>query len=118
MNIRLRSTLPTLAFAAAVAAGAAATASPVDPAVRTFTETVSYPVSDLNTAAGAQRLASSIRAAAGRVCGAEDVLAPDAQQLAACRDRAIARAVSSVDAPGLKEALGFRTSQSQYVSGR
>ncbi len=94
--------------AIAVIAGAPASAAPLpvwdDDA--TVSVTVHYQRAELGTQAGAARLAQRIRLAAREVCGGGDPLARMQFNFDACRRHAIDRAIATLDAPLLADALG------------
>jgi UrcA family protein len=101
--------------AAAVTVGSAKAAPQSAPPVQIVSDTVTYSDLDLNTAAGAQRMAFRLRVAANRVCGGDDPLVHSGNQLVPCRKAAIARAIAGLDAPLVKEALGIATGRSEVA---
>ena len=93
-------------IATALAAVAPATAAPPsDPRIQVVSETVRYTDLDLNTTAGARRLAFRIQMAANRVCG--QIYLRGSDDLPPCHRAAIVRAVAGLDAPLVKDALGL-----------
>jgi UrcA family protein len=68
--------------------------------------TIRASAADLGSPSGAKALAERVRIAAGKVCGADDALARGGADFPACRQAAIDRALTGVDAPLLAAALG------------
>jgi UrcA family protein len=99
-------TVALCALATALAAVGPATAAPSsDSSIQVVSESVRSSDLDLNTSAGADRLALRIQLAANRVCG--QIYMRGSDDLAPCHKAAIARAVSGLDAPLVKSALGL-----------
>src|SRR5580658_2604547 len=71
-----------------------------------------YAQADLQTVRGAKALALRLRIAAADVCGGEFALVRTGNQFARCREAAIDRAITTLNAPLLADALGRRTSPS------
>jgi len=98
-----------LALGAGLAAGAPANAASVymyGESGRNMV-TLKYTDSDIHTVSGAKALALRVRVAAARVCGGDDLpIVRTGDQFMWCRDAAINRAIASLDAPLLVEALG------------
>jgi UrcA family protein len=68
---------------------------------------VRYSPADVHTAKGAQSLALRIRVAAAKACGSEtDFFYPNSDGFIRCRERAIDKAIRSLDAPMVAQALG------------
>ena len=72
--------------------------------VRVASEVVPYTDLDLNSGAGAQRMARRVEQAADRVCGGS-LLRQGSPRLAQCRRQAIGGAMASLDAPLVRQAL-------------
>jgi UrcA family protein len=94
-------------------AGALAVAAPAVSAPLTFcdsdeqvTVVVHYVDADLRSPKAAARLANRVRSAARRVCGGDDPVVATGVNFAACQDQAIDRALATLDAPLLVDALG------------
>jgi UrcA family protein len=96
------------ALAAALAVTGPAFAAPVS--VWSDDEKVSakvtYAGSELRSAKGASDLARRIRLAARQVCGGNNVLVATGRRFQTCQRDVIDRAVRSLDAPLVAEALG------------
>jgi UrcA family protein len=102
----LRTPLSLVIGAAAALAGVSPTlAAPSDSQVQVVSEVVRYADLDPNTDAGARRLALRIRLAANRVCS--QIYMPGSDDLSPCHQAAIDRAVTGLDAPLVKDALGL-----------
>jgi UrcA family protein len=65
-----------------------------------------YAGDDLQTVRGAKALALRLRVAAADVCGGEFPLVRTGDQFGRCREAAIDRAITTLNAPLLAEALG------------
>ena len=96
----------TVAAALAAAAPAFAGAQAIWGGDEKVTVTVHYSDADLRNPAGAMRLAERIRLAARRVCGGDDPVVAVGVRFPACQHRAIDRALATIDAPLLADALG------------
>ena len=97
----------SLAFIAALAIGSSASAQgPAFGGNEKASVKIRYSDADIHSADGARRLALRIRVAADRVCGGGEVVAYSADSLKECRRGAIDRALSSLQAPMVAEALG------------
>jgi UrcA family protein len=97
----------SLAFIAALAIGSSASAQgPAFGGNEKASVKIRYNDADIHSADGARRLALRIRVAADRVCGGGEVVAYSADSLKECRRGAIDRALSSLQAPMVAEALG------------
>jgi UrcA family protein len=75
-----------------------------------------YAEADLQTAMGAKALAFRLRIAAADVCGGELPLVRTGDQFARCREAAIDRAITTLNAPLLADALGRRISSNIQAS--
>lgn len=75
-----------------------------------------YAEADLQTVRGAKALALRLRVAAAEVCGGEDPLVRTGSQFARCREAAIDRAIATMNAPLLAQALGHRISSTVEAS--
>jgi UrcA family protein len=65
-----------------------------------------YAEADLQTVRGAKALALRLRVAAAEVCGGESPLVRTGGQFPRCREAAIDRAIATLNAPLLADALG------------
>ena len=105
---RTQTTASILVFAAALAAGAPAFAGPLS--VRSDDETTSvtvrYDDTETRTAEGASKLAFRIRMAARKVCGGDNPVVVSGSGFQHCQHRAIDRALASLGAPLVADALG------------
>jgi UrcA family protein len=75
-----------------------------------------YAEADLQTIRGAKALAFRLRIAAAAVCGGENPLVRTGAQFARCREAAIDRAIVTLNAPLLAQALGRRISSNIEAS--
>ncbi|MDB5483490.1 MAG: hypothetical protein JWO83_4543 [Caulobacteraceae bacterium] len=101
-----------LTLSAALALGAPANAD--SPAVASDEQRnvikLKYVEADLQTLQGAKALALRLRVAAADVCGGELPLVRTGDQFVRCREAAIDRAIATLNAPLLAQALGRRNS--------
>lgn len=107
-----------LTLSAALALGAPANAG--SPAVAGDEQRnvirLKYAEADLQTVRGAKALALRLRVAAAEVCGGESPLVRTGGQFARCREATIDRAIATLNAPLLADALGRRISSNIQVS--
>ena len=109
-----RGTVVGASIATALAmVGPVAAAAPSDPPAHQISQVVHYADLDLNTVAGAKRLAFRIRVAANELCG--QIYLRGSDDLAPCHKAVIARAVSGLDAPLVIEALGLAPTRSDFA---
>jgi UrcA family protein len=104
---RMQITASIVALAALVCA-APAFAEPlkVSDADEKVSVVVHYSDADLHSISGAARMAARIRSAARQVCGGDDPVMTLSNSFPACEHRAVDRALASLDAPLVADALG------------
>lgn len=69
--------------------------------------TVKYSSEELDTAAGARRVALRIQAAANEACGGDTVLASTGPGFADCRAKAVSDAADQIGSPLVRRALNI-----------
>ena len=95
------------ALCGVLTAGAAATADPYDgsrPDENTIV--VKATSAEMQTVKGARKVALRLRIAAATVCGGDDPISRLSEDFPKCREDAIDRAISGLNAPLVAEALG------------
>jgi UrcA family protein len=75
-----------------------------------------YSEADLQTVRGAKALAFRVRVAADHLCGGDRALVRTGDAFARCRDATIDRALASLQAPLVSQALGRPTAPTMQAS--
>jgi UrcA family protein len=109
MNHRVYAFVLGLCAAAALVAPAVAEPSGVG-RIYTVSKTVRLGDVDLHTTDGAKVAAQRIQRAADYLCGGDQAFVRMSEEFASCRSASIDRALATLDAPLVSEALGRPTS--------